>query len=226
MPIWRRAVVPGSATAWGHNPAAPQAPLRGACQGDAQSAERGLRLELGLVRVQNRAEARSLAEARIKVARRALESIKQRESRGNGSLYNEVFTYEWSQRLLVAQVDTCEGYTERVAIFEAEQHERGEPFAIDAHMTHVTAFAFEGFGEKAPHVIVADAREHRRLEPEPRAPECDVRRRSAQILCKRRYVFEPRADLLRIQIDGETPEAHDIARAVRRETGDVLFRHE
>jgi hypothetical protein len=62
---------------------------------------------------------RSRAEARIKVARRALDSIKQRESRGNGSLYNEVFTYQWSHRLLVAQLDMCEGYTERVAIFEA-----------------------------------------------------------------------------------------------------------
>jgi hypothetical protein len=63
----------------------------------------------------------SPAEARIGVARRALSSIKQRESRGNGLFYNEVFIYQWSRRLLVAQLDTCKRNTEGVAIFEAHR---------------------------------------------------------------------------------------------------------
>jgi hypothetical protein len=61
----------------------------------------------------------SLAEARIRVARRALNSIQQRESQGHALFYNEVFIYQWSRRLLVAQLDTCQGNTQRVAIFEA-----------------------------------------------------------------------------------------------------------
>jgi hypothetical protein len=62
---------------------------------------------------------RSLAEARIKVARKALNSIKQRESRGSGLVYNDVLIHQWSHRLLAAQFDMCGGYTERVSIFEA-----------------------------------------------------------------------------------------------------------
>jgi hypothetical protein len=61
----------------------------------------------------------SPAEARIKVARRALNSIRQRESKSNSMLYNETFVYQWSMRLLVAQCEIAEGYTDRVAIFEA-----------------------------------------------------------------------------------------------------------
>jgi hypothetical protein len=34
-------------------------------------------------------------------------------------LYNETFVYQWSMRLLVAQFEIAEGYTDRVAIFEA-----------------------------------------------------------------------------------------------------------
>jgi hypothetical protein len=61
----------------------------------------------------------SLAEARIKVARRALNSIKRRESNCNIILYNETFNYHWSMRLLIAQFEIAKGYTDRVAIFEA-----------------------------------------------------------------------------------------------------------
>jgi hypothetical protein len=61
----------------------------------------------------------SSAQARIKVARRALNSIRQRESKSNTMLYNETFVYEWSMRLLVAQFEIAEGYTDCVAIFEA-----------------------------------------------------------------------------------------------------------
>ena len=61
----------------------------------------------------------SPAEARIKVARRSPNSIRQRESNSNSMLYNETFVYQWSMRLLVAQFEIAEGYTDRVAIFEA-----------------------------------------------------------------------------------------------------------
>jgi hypothetical protein len=60
----------------------------------------------------------STAAARIEVARRALDSIRRRESGGDSRLFNEAFVYQWSMRLLVAQAEVAEGYTVRVAIFE------------------------------------------------------------------------------------------------------------
>jgi hypothetical protein len=102
-----------------------------------------------------------------------------------------------------------------VAVLDAEQHERGQPFAVDAHVAHVAAFALERLGEKAAHVVVADPREHRGPEPEPRAAERDVRRRSAEVLREARHILEPRAHLLRIEIDGEPAETHDVAAAAR-----------
>jgi hypothetical protein len=51
-----------------------------------------------------------------------------------------------------------------------------------------------------------------RLESEPGATERDVGRRPAEILREARHVFEPRADLLCIQIDGKPADADDVER--------------
>ena len=119
----------------------------------------------------------------------------------------------------VGAVFAVEDQREGVAVFQAEQHQRGQALLIDPHMADVATLFFERFGEEAAHVVVADAREHCRREPEPRAAERDIRRRTAEILREARHVFEPRADLLRVQIDGEAAEAHDVAAAARREPG-------
>ncbi len=110
-----------------------------------------------------------------------------------------------------------EDQRKRIAIFQSEQHESGQALLIDTHMADVATFLAERLGEKAAHVIVADAREHRRSKPEPRATESDIRRRSAEIFREARHVFEPRADLLRVQIDREAAETDDIAATSRRE---------
>ena len=67
--------------------------------------------------------------------------------------------------------------------------------------------------QEAAQRVVADARDHaRRCKPEPRAAERGVRRRAAEVLGEARDVLEPRADLLRVEVDGEAAEADDVER--------------
>jgi hypothetical protein len=61
----------------------------------------------------------SLAEARMKVALGALNSIKQRISKGNGVLNRDALICLWSRRLLIAQLDMSKSQTDRIAIFKA-----------------------------------------------------------------------------------------------------------
>ena len=110
----------------------------------------------------------------------------------------------------VGAVLAVEDQRERVAILDAEHDAGGEPRRVDADVRDVAAFARERLGEEAAHRVVADARGHRRLEAQPRAAERGVGRRAAQILGEARDVLEPRADLLRVEIDGEPAEADDI----------------
>jgi hypothetical protein len=69
-------------------------------------------------------------------------------------------------------------------------------------------------------------RRHRRGEAEPRAPEGGVCGRAAEILGESGDVFESRADLLRIEIDGEAAEADDVEAPAGGKTRVVLHRRE
>ena len=113
----------------------------------------------------------------------------------------------------VGAVLAIEDQRERVAVLDPEHDGRGEPRRVDAHVRDVAAFARERLDEEAAHRVVADARRHRRLEPEARAAERGVGRRAAQVLGEARDVLEPRADLLRVEIDGEPAEADDVEAA-------------
>ena len=113
----------------------------------------------------------------------------------------------------VGTVFAVENQREGVAVLEAEQHERGQALMIDAYVADVATFLGERFGEEAPRMVVADAREHRRGEPKPRAAERDIGRRAAEILRKARYVFESRTNLLCVEIHPEAAEADDVEAA-------------
>jgi hypothetical protein len=110
----------------------------------------------------------------------------------------------------VGAVLAIEDQRERVAVLDAEHDRRGEPRGIDAHVRHVAALAHQRFGEEATHRIVADACRHRRLQPQASTAEGGIGRRTSEVFREARDVFEPRADLLRVEIDGETAEADDI----------------
>ena len=77
-------------------------------------------------------------------------------------------------------------------------------------MADVATFAGDRLDQEAPHRIVADARNQSRLEAQPGAAERGVGRRAPQVFREARDVLEPRADLLRIEIDAEAAQADDI----------------
>ena len=89
--------------------------------------------------------------------------------------------------------------------------------------------------QEAAHLLVADARDHRRAQAQPRNAEGDVGRAAAEVLGEARHVLEPRADLLRVEVDGQTTEASEVETAgsgesqtahtrSRKEADDLLHR--
>ena len=110
----------------------------------------------------------------------------------------------------VGAVLAQEDQRKRVLVLDAENDRCGQSIRVDADVADVAAFPRDGFGEEAPHRIVADARNQSCVEAEPRTTECGIRRRAAEILREARHVFQSRTDLLRVEVDAEASEADDI----------------
>jgi hypothetical protein len=105
---------------------------------------------------------------------------------------------------------------ERVAILQAEQHQRGEALRIGLQLARVAAFALERLAHEAAHLLVADARDHRGLQPEAGDAERDVARRAAEVHLEAARVLEAAAVLLRVEVHGHAAEAGEIDGAVSR----------
>ena len=121
----------------------------------------------------------------------------------------------------VGAVLAQEDQRERVLVLDAEHDGGGEARRIDADVADVAALARDRLDEEAAHRVVADARDQSRVEAEARAAERGVRRRAAEVLREARDVLEPRADLLRIEVDAEAAEADDVERPAFGKTGGV-----
>ena len=65
------------------------------------------------------------------------------------------------------------------------------------------------FAHEAPHVLVADAAQHRGAQAEAGEAGGEIRGRAAEILGEALHVFEPAADLLTVQIDCGAAEADE-----------------
>ena len=113
---------------------------------------------------------------------------------------------------------------ERVAVLDAEHDASGQAPRIGADMRRVASFLLERLDEEASHRIVADARDQRGLQPQPRAAECRVRRRASEILGKARDILEPRADLLRVEVLAEAAEGDDVKGSTLGKAGFVIHR--
>jgi hypothetical protein len=61
----------------------------------------------------------SLAEARCRVALRALNSIEQRVASGKGCANRDALIDAWSRRWLIARIELSRGHADRVASFDA-----------------------------------------------------------------------------------------------------------
>jgi len=110
----------------------------------------------------------------------------------------------------VGAVLAHEDQRKRVAILDAEDHRTGKTARIGADVRHVAALARDRLDEEMTERVVADARDQARLEPEARAAEGGIGRRAAEVLGEARHVFEPGADLLRVEIDREAAEADHV----------------
>ena len=112
----------------------------------------------------------------------------------------------------VAVEDEREG----VAVADAEEDERGQPLRIGRHVADVDAFGGEPLAHEAAVVLVADARQHRRLQAEARQADGGVGRRAAEVLRERAHVLEAAADLLAVQVDRGAAHADDVERRALR----------
>ena len=125
----------------------------------------------------------------------------------------------------VGAVLAQEDQRKRVLVLDAEDDGRGKARRVDADMADVAAFARDRLDEEAAHRVVADARDQSRLETEACAAERGIGRRAAQVLREARDVLEPRADLLRIEVDAEAAETDDVERPAFGKAGGVTHGH-
>ena len=124
----------------------------------------------------------------------------------------------------VGAVLAQEDQRERVLVLDAQHHRAGQPRRIDADVADVAAFARDRLDQETAQRVVADARDQCGLEAQSRAAERGVGRRAAQILGEAGDILEPRADLLRVEVDGEAAEADDVEPAVGGERRGVSHR--
>ena len=82
----------------------------------------------------------------------------------------------------VGAVLAVEDQREALVVADAEEDERGQPLGVDLHAAGVDALAGQLLDDEAAHVLVADAGDHRGLQPQPRRAAGDVGRRAADVL--------------------------------------------
>ena len=95
-----------------------------------------------------------------------------------------------------------------------EEDERGEPLRVGLHVRHVDALGGERLAHEAAVVLVADAREHRHLEPEAARAYAGIGRAAAEVLGEAGLVLQARADLLAVEVDRGAPHADQIERFI------------
>ena len=74
------------------------------------------------------------------------------------------------------------------------------------------AFADELFADEAAHLLVADAGDERRFEAQPCGADGDIGRAAAHRFGEAADVFEPRADLLAVEVDRGATNGDDVER--------------
>src|SRR5690606_20093741 len=112
----------------------------------------------------------------------------------------------------VGAVLAVEDQRKGVGIADAEEHERGEAFAVGRDAAHVDALAPELLADESSEMIVTDARHEPGAQPEPCGADRGVGRAAADVLGEARHVLEPAAALLAVEIDAGAPDRDDVQR--------------
>jgi hypothetical protein len=138
---------------------------------------------------------------------------------GNGqrtALGDKGFTDQVRIQRHVGTVFAHKQQREGVAVFQAQQDQRGQALGVDLHLADVAAFGLKGFGEEAAHLLVAHAGDHRAAQAQPCHAKRQVGRAATQVLGHAACVFQVRAKLLRIQIHRQAAQAGQINRTACR----------
>ncbi len=123
----------------------------------------------------------------------------------------------------VGAVLAQEDQRERVLVLDAEHDRAGQPRRVDADVARRRSLRGRWSRPGSGRCASSPTREiSAGREAEPRAAEGGVGRRAAQVLGEAGDVLEPRADLLRVEVDGEAAEADDVERPVGGEAGRVV----
>ena len=99
-----------------------------------------------------------------------------------------------------------------MVVADAKEDKRGQPRGVGLDALHIDPLARKFLADEAAHVFVADPRDDRRFQPEPRRPRRDVGGRAADILAERPHILKPPADLHAIEIDRGPADGDDVER--------------
>ena len=115
----------------------------------------------------------------------------------------------------VGAVLAVEDQREALVVADAEDDQRGQPLGVDLHPAGVDALAGQLLDDEAAHVLVADAGDHRGLQPQPRRAAGDVGRRAADVLREGAHVLQAPADLVAVEIDRRPADGDEVERLHR-----------
>ena len=90
---------------------------------------------------------------------------------------------------------------ELLAVSNAQDDERGQPFGIGADGTDVDAFPFKLLGYETSHVVGTDTGDECALQSKPGQADCRVGRAPADIFGERAHVLKPSSGLLPVEVD-------------------------
>ena len=93
-----------------------------------------------------------------------------------------------------------------IAIFDAQEYQCGEAILVGGYMGCINAVSFQLFDQKSAHMLVAHSGEHRRLQSLAGHTNGLIAGRTAQVFPEVLRVFQPRAQLFRIEIYAGTTE--------------------
>ncbi len=112
----------------------------------------------------------------------------------------------------VGAILAVEDQRELMLVADAEQHQSRQPLRVGLDALNVHAFARQLLADEAAHMLVADPRDDRRPEAQPRCAGRDVGGRAADIFGERAHILKPPADLRAVEVDGGAADGDDIER--------------
>ncbi len=116
-------------------------------------------------------------------------------------LGNEIRVDVFLAKRHVGTVLTIENQRKLLLIADAEKHKRGQALRVGDDAARVHALALQFLADEASHMLVADARDQCRLQPEPRRTGSNIGGRTTNIFVEGAHVLQPATDLRAIKID-------------------------